>query len=75
MLATFKKINQSVWIEWLFRFCFTIEFIHTAIVLPTEHYPDVCWLLLLISVWLYFFEFKIIGLVPIVLVAIIHYFH
>jgi hypothetical protein len=71
----YNKTNQSVWSEWIFRIAFSLEFIQTAAVIQEEHYPDACWLLLFISIWIYFFRQKLIALIPLLFAAFIHYTH
>lgn len=75
LMNFYKKINANIWTEWIFRLFFTFEFFHTGTVIQEEHYPDTCWLLILISIWLYFFKYRIAALVPLFLSAFIHYVH
>jgi hypothetical protein len=69
------KWNNSIWMEWLFRMFFSLTFIQTACVMQDEHYPDACWLLLFVSIWLYFFKQKILTFIPIFFALFIHYVH
>jgi len=71
----YKKINNSTWLEWVFRIFISSEFVYTTSVLQEEHYPDVCWWMIFISIWCYFFRLKLLGLVPLVFCMLIHHWH
>lgn len=75
IIEHYKRINAAASVEWLYRIVFTLSFAWTAIVIPEEHYPDVCWGLLLISFWCYFLKWRIPGLIPLLMVLLIHYVH
>jgi hypothetical protein len=77
ILKNIKKANNSIWTEWIFRVIYSIEFVQTALVLHTDHpsYPDACWALLFIALWLYFFKFRILAFIPIFMCGFIHYSH
>jgi hypothetical protein len=38
-------------------------------------YPDDCFLLILIAIWLYFFKLRLLGFIPIAFCALNHYWH
>lgn len=75
MILFYKKINGSIWLEWLFRLFLSAEFIQTAVAIPAEDYPSECWLLIFIAIWCYFFKLKLFGLVPLVFSVLMHYWH
>ncbi len=73
VVRIYKRIDANIWTEWLFRLFFTFAFIRTAMVIPGEHYPDANWLLILISVWLYFLRWRLFAFVPLFFSEFIHY--
>lgn len=75
MINFYKKLNDNIWAEWLFRIIYLLVFIETAIVLQDGYYPDLCWLMILVSTWLYFFKQKILGILPLILAVLLHIFH
>ncbi|MGC3946400.1 MAG: hypothetical protein QM762_18080 [Chryseolinea sp.] len=75
LIANFKRINSSIWTEWILRIAITLEFIQTVSVMPDDHYPDAAYLLILIALWCYFLRLRILGFVPLVFALLIHYWH
>jgi hypothetical protein len=71
----YKKVNNSVWTEWIFRILISLVFIKNVVVIQEEYYPDSAWAPTLIALWLYFFKQRLIGLIPLILAMLIHYFH
>jgi hypothetical protein len=73
----YKRVDSSKWLEWVFRVSFSLVFFNTVAVLPgTEGSSlDLCWLLIFIAIWCYFFRLKVLGLIPLILCALIHYWN
>jgi len=75
---TYKRVNDSVWTEWLFRLLFSALFIYTVLMTwkgGETFYPDDCFLLIFIAIWFYFFKIRILGFIPIMFCALYHYWH
>lgn len=76
--TSYKKVNNSAWIEWIFRLFLSVELIHTDLMMEAageNFYPDVCMLMIFIAIWFYFFKLKVLGLIPIIYSALFHYWH
>ncbi len=69
------NINNSRWVEWLFRIAFTLIFVFTLTVECGEHYPEYCWAMILVAVWLYFFKWRIPAFIPLMYTVLFHYLH
>jgi hypothetical protein len=76
VITAYKKANNSIWTEWLFRVFFSIAFIYTVSMTwkgGETFYPDDCFLLILIAIWLYFFKLKLLGFIPLIYNGLFHY--
>ena len=73
-LERWRRINSSLWTEWIYRILFSIAFVLTVIVIQEEHFPDACWLMIFVSIWLYFFKLKIVAIIPLIFALLLHYF-
>jgi hypothetical protein len=78
VVDAYKKANNSVWTEWVFRLFFSMTFIYTVLMTwksGETFYPDDCFLLIFIAIWFYFFKIRLLGFIPIIFCALYHYWH
>ena len=71
----YSHLNKSIWIDWIFKILYSLEFILVACTIQEEHYPDACFALLFIAIWLYFFKLRILAIVPLLFAFFINYVH
>jgi hypothetical protein len=71
-----EKNKSSQYIEWGLRILFTINIIQSGLNYDDGiNYPLNVLFLILIGLWLYFFNFKILAYVPLFLALYINYLH
>jgi hypothetical protein len=78
IITAYRKVNASLWIEWIVRLFISVELIHTDLMMEEageNFYPDVCVLMIFIAIWCYFFRLKLVGLIPLIYSALFHYWH
>ena len=76
ILDYYKSINNSKWIDWLFKILYSIAFIFLALAIQNDNgYPDSCFGLVLIAIWLYFLNIKTLAIFPLLFSLLINYSH